>query len=155
MQTTDPLLVMLHTWARWCRMVGDIGPVGYKNSGCCENMAKPYKTLICETEALDEMERRAKPHEATAARVELWVSQLPVTPRTALRVHWVYAPEEKRREEHLDYDQWQERRVWTARKRLKALEVDHWNLTRQQFEREVGEGMAIMREVYATWVEGV
>lgn len=149
--TTDPLLAMLGNWSKWCRLTKECYPVGYQNGAPFENAAKPYKTLIDETEALDEMERRAKPHEATAARVELWVGQLQILPRTAIRVHWVYAPEDKRREEHLTFDQWQDRRVWIVRDKLKKLGVEHWNLNRQQFEREVGEGMVMLRDVYTMY----
>lgn len=153
MSYTDQLFAMLDNWARWCIRTKDCYPVGYQNGAPFENAAKPYKTLVSETEALDEIERRAEPHEPSAHRMEMWINQLPVRPQVAVRVQWVYAPEEARRREHLDYDQWQERRVWKARKLLKQLAVANRRLNRSEYEREVGEGMYILRQMLTTWAE--
>lgn len=154
-QTTDPLLLLLHNWSRWCNRTGDCKPVGYQNGAPFENMAKPYKTLTSEDDALDEMDRRREPHEPSAVRIEGWVVQLPDLPRAAIRVYWVDKPEWMRHITDRTFDQWQEERVWTMRKRLKATGAERWNVRREDLEREAGEGMHILRDCLTTWTAGV
>jgi hypothetical protein len=143
MHTTDPLLLLLHNWSRWCRSTGDCLAAGYKTATTFEDMALPYKVLITETEALDDIETHSSPHEPSAIRVEQWVVQLPDPPRTAIRVHWVHIPDSVRHELGLTFDQLQERRARFASRSL------HRHIRLADYEREVGEGMAILRECLA------
>ena len=145
MQSTDPLTLLLHNWSRWCRMVGDCIPVGYQNSSPFENMAKPYKTLISEDEALDELERRAPVEEHAAQRIERWITQIPRTPRAAIRTHWVYAPESDRFDADLTYDQWQMRRAWITGKRLGR------QVHLAEYETQVGEATFRLRTYLTQW----
>lgn len=145
MRSTDPLTLLLTNWARWCRNTLGCGPVGYQNNAPFENAAKPYKTLITEDEALEDMERRAPAEEPAAIRVELWVNQLPRTPRAAIRTHWVYCSESDRYEAELTYDQWQMRRAWLTSKRLGR------QVTLTDYETQVGEATHRLRRYYSQW----
>jgi hypothetical protein len=68
--TVDDLLA---NWRRWCLSTDDCYPAGYPPQCSVERVALPYRVLIDEDEALEQIEATREPDARWAELCERWV----------------------------------------------------------------------------------
>lgn len=109
----------------------------------------PYKVMIDEDEALEEMERTKEPDRIWAERVEVWVQQLEPWQKIAFQTHYIYWPESMKAAWHLTQDDLDIRRARRlARATGQRVDVD-------EYHRLVGSAVAELREAFQMFVRGV
>ncbi len=86
--TVDDLLA---NWRRWCLSTDDCYPAGYPPQCSVERVALPYRVLIDEDEALEQIEATREPDARWAELCERWVQQLQPESRVAVQTYYVYA----------------------------------------------------------------
>ena len=132
---------LLHNWRRWCLSTDDCYPAGYPPQCSVERVALPYRVLISEDEALEQMEMSREPDARWAELAEGWIQQLDSWSRVAIQTHYVYVPDELRQQFDLTGDQlagWRARRLARHVGRPVAVE---------EFDRLLGAAVAELREV--------
>lgn len=112
-------------------------------------VALPYKVMIDEDEALEEMERGREPDRIWAERVEVWVQGLDPKLKIALQTDFIHYPVSMMRAWNLSRDQldaMRARRV--ARHFGTRADVDEYN-------RLVGSAIAEVRDMLRRFMGGV
>lgn len=138
----------LKNWQRWCLDLSDCCPHGYPPEWPMGRVYLPYKVLITEDEALDEMELSREPDRLWAERVEEWVQALDAAGKAAVQTHYIHWPDSMGRAWELSRDQLAERRARRlARITGKRADVD-------EYHRAVGGAIAKLREMLADYLEG-
>ena len=119
---------LLHNWRRWCLSTDDCYPAGYPPQCSVERIALPYRVLISEDEALEQIEATREPDARWAELAEGWIQQLDSWSRVAIQTHYVYVPNELQAQFDLTSDQlagWRARRL--ARHLGRSVTVDEFN----------------------------
>lgn len=137
----------LTNWQRWCLDLSDCYPQGYPPEWPMGRVYLPYKTMITEDEALEEIERHREPDRIWAERVETWVQQLEPWQKYAIQTHYIHWPHSMGRAWELSSDQLAERRARRlARFTGRRADVD-------EYHRTVGEAVANLRTMLTQFME--
>lgn len=139
----------LRNWQRWCLDTSDCYPAGYPGEWPMGKVMLPYKVLIDEEEALDEMERSREPDRPWAERVEVWVQQLEPWQKIALQTDYIHYPLSMMQAWHItreQLDMMRARRL--ARITGQRADVD-------EYHRLVGSAVAELREALSAFMRGV
>lgn len=136
---------LLKNWRRWCLSTDDCYPAGYPPQCSVERIALPYRVLIDEDEALEQIEATREPDARWAELCERWVQQLQPESRVAVQTYYVYVPEEMRSQWDLTADQiagWRARRLARHLGRPVAVE---------EFDRVLGAAVAELRDALRSY----
>ena len=135
----------LRNWQRWCLDLSDCGPAWYPGEWPMGKVALPYKVMIDEDEALDEMERSREPDRIWAERVEGWVQELEPWKRIAIQTQFIHWPDSMKVAWNLTGDDLAIRRARrVARIFGTRPDVD-------EYHRLVGSAVAELREMMTTF----
>lgn len=136
---------LLKNWRRWCLSTDDCYPAGYPPQCSVERVARPYRVLIDEDEALEQIEATREPDARWAELCERWVQQLQPESRVAVQTYYVYVPEEMRAQCDLTADQIAGLRArWLARHFGRPVAVE-------EFDRVLGGAVAELRDALRSY----
>lgn len=139
----------LGNWQRWCLDLSDCFPHGYPPEWPMGRVYLPYKVMISEDEALEEIENHREPDRIWAERVEKWVQTLEPWQRYAVQTHYIHWPASMGRAWELTSDQLAERRARRlARFTGRRVDVD-------EYHRTVGEAVANLRALLAEHLDAI
>ena len=138
----------IRNWQRWCTDTSDCYPHGYPPEWPMGRVYLPYKTMITEDEALDELEAHREPDRIWAERIEGWVQRLPLSRRVALQTHYIHWPESMGRAWDLSSDQLAARRA----RRLARLTESRADV--DEYHRTVGAAIADLRDTLISFLRG-
>ena len=145
----------LRNWGRWCLAQGDCYPQAWVTNWLLMRGYVPYKNSYETTEQKLEAALAARPiQDHMAERVDLWVRQFGLLPRTALRVHYVYMPERLRHDWNLTVEQWNERRAHYTRYRMTCEETEPQAVDADKYLEAVADGTAGVDYWLRRWAVG-
>lgn len=139
----------LRNWVRWCLDLSDCGPANYPGEWPMGKVMLPYKVMIDEDEALDEIERSREPDRIWAERVETWVQQLEPWGKIAVQTHYIHWPDSMRSAWNLSADDMK------ARRARRYARITNTPFSTDGYERAVGTAVAELRERFQLFVRGV
>lgn len=137
----------IRNWQRWCLDLSDCYPIGYPPEWPMGRVYLPYKVMISEDEAIEELERTREPDRIWAERVERWVHSIPARERVAVQTHYIHWPESMGRAWELTRDQLDERRA----RRLSRVAGGRPDV--DEYHRTLGSGRAALGDLLARWLE--
>lgn len=141
--------VALENWKRWCLDYSDCFPHGYPPEWPMGRVYLPYKVMIDEDEALEEMEREREPDRLWAERVETWVQQLEPSHKIALQTDFIHYPASMMKAWNITRDQLD---------MMRARRVARHFGTRadvEEYHRLVGSAIAELRDMLRRYMGGV
>jgi hypothetical protein len=110
----------------------------------------PYKTMITEDEALEDIERNKPPNEHTAMQMERWVNTLPPLEKIALRAHYIYWPYTMARAWDMTTEDLNLRRMRRVRREAERMGLARHEIEKigvDEYHRLVGSAVAELREM--------
>lgn len=148
----------LRNWQRWCLDTASCKPEGSPREWPMGKVMLPYKVMVTEDEALDEMARHKEPNEDWAMRIERWVCALPAYMRIAMKTHYIHIPDEMRRDWDLTSDQvagWRFRRLKREYRAWHSLTGEVMPHVRDldEYHRIFGAAYAELREAHEAYKE--
>jgi hypothetical protein len=108
-------------------------------------VALPYKVMIDEDEALEEMERSREPDRIWAERMEGWVQSLEPWRRIAIQTHYIHWPDSMKHAWNLTAED------LAVRRARRLARITGSRLDVEEYHRLVGSAVAELREAMTTF----